>query len=162
MPASFIWNQCLENWISRWLFEGKLGVLDGNQWEYLRDFLGVWQVMWSGLRVSGVLMGTEIRIETSSKIDGAMLGLRVDAAEQGSGWWAVLGFRVLYVHDVRKRAWWKSCDCGVDAFGGCSLRYKKQGTCGLKFLHPLLPYVSFWSTPLRFVCCWWAYVPFPW
>ena len=68
----------------------------------------------------------------------------------------VLGFRVLRASGVILLIGARSCDCGSLGVWWVTPGLFKTGGDSGSFLHPLLSDVSFWSTPLRFICCRWT------
>ena len=60
---------------------GKLEMSDGKRWEIIVVCFGsvAGHVIW--VQGYGILMVAETQVESSSVIDGAVLGFRVDAAE---------------------------------------------------------------------------------
>ena len=86
MPVLFVWNQCLENWISRWVLMGKLGVSNGNWWKLL------WYLF-------GSVAGHVIWVQGSGYSDGGW---------NASLWllaWLVIDFRE-HVIRVQGMVWW--------------------------------------------------------
>ena len=124
-------------------------------WWWLKRFwkLLVWLVI---LLLSACDLGSGYGVMVMWYVVVFCKSVAVHVAEWGCDWWAVLGFRVLHasgvILEVDEEFMWFRVLGGVDE---SSCGYLRWGGVGL-FLHPLLQHVSLWSTPLRFVCCWWT------